>query len=141
MMRRLEAQHRRILDCAQAGQTSEWRDHDWRFHEMVCRMAGNEFLLRFWLSISTLVRLFLHRHPAFERASGEVIGNHERMVAALRAGDADQADAAFRSAILSSGLRRLGMEPPAELARLVAGGPRAAVADTGAERPYQPEDR
>jgi DNA-binding GntR family transcriptional regulator len=111
-------QHRLIRESAEAGRTGEWRDLDWRFHEMVCEASGNEFLLRAWVSISTLVRLFLHHHPAFEREAGDVLRNHDRLLAALRSGDPDLADATFRDVIITSGHRRLGVAPPPEIAAL-----------------------
>lgn len=117
----LEAQHRLIEQSATAGRTREWRDHDWRFHEMVCEASGNEFLLHSWVSISNLVRLFLHHHPAFEREAGDVLRNHERMLASLRSGDPDLADATFRDVIIGSGYRRLTVPPPPEIAALCRG--------------------
>lgn len=109
----LEGQHQRIRVAALGARTAEWRDEDWRFHEMVCRHAGNEFLLRAWLSMSNLVRLFLHRHQAFERESQGVLLNHDRLLAALAAGDPDRAEAVFRQVILESGFASLGRRPPA----------------------------
>lgn len=114
----LTEQHRLIEEAAAAGRTREWRDHDWRFHEMVCEAAGNEFLLRSWVSISNLIRLFLHHHPAYERDAGDVLHNHHRMLEVLRGGDPDLADATFRTVIIRSGYRRLGIEPAAEIAAL-----------------------
>jgi len=108
----LEAQHRSIVTAALAGRVAEWRDADWHFHELVCRHAGNEFLLRAWLSMSNLVRLFLHRHPAFEHAGQGVLANHDHLLAALHSGDPDRAEAEFRRVILESGFRRLGVKPP-----------------------------
>lgn len=113
LLAELEAQHQRIRVAALGGRTAEWRDEDWRFHEMVCRQSGNEFLLRSWRSISNLVRLFLHRHPAFEREGGQgVLLNHDRLLEALASGDPDRAEAAFRHVILRSGFAGLGMKPP-----------------------------
>lgn len=114
----LEEQHRRIRESAAAGRTAEWRDLDWQFHEMVCEASGNEFLHRSWVSISNLVRMFLHRHPSYEREAGDVLRNHDRLLAVLRAGDPDKADATFRAVIIGSGYRRLGITPPAEIATL-----------------------
>jgi DNA-binding GntR family transcriptional regulator len=101
---RLEAQHARICATARKGRASAWRDEDWRFHEMVCRAAANEFLLRSWLSIGNLVRLFLH----------------QKLIAVLRAGDPDAADATFRTVILRSGFRRLNIPTPPEFAAFLA---------------------
>lgn len=116
LLAELEAQHQRIRVAALGGRTAEWRDEDWRFHEMVCRQAGNEFLLRAWLSMSNLVRLFLHRHPAFEREGQGVLLNHDRLLGALAARDPDRAEAVFRQVILESGFSSLGLRPPPGIA-------------------------
>ena len=108
----LERQQAAMRADAAAGRVTEWREHDWQFHEMVCRASGNAVLLRAWAAISDQVRLFLHDHPAFEREADEVLQNHERMMAALRSGDPDAAEHAFRTAILRSGARRLGLPMP-----------------------------
>lgn len=114
----LAAQHRLIEESAAAGRTREWRDHDWRFHEMVCAAAGNEFLLRSWVSMSNLIRLFLHHHPAFERNAPDVLQNHVRLLEVLRGGNPDLADATFRTVIIRSGYRRIGVAPGPEIAAL-----------------------
>jgi len=112
----LEAQHQRIRAAARDGRIAECRDEDWRFHEMVCRLSGNAFLLRGWLSMSNLARLFLDRHPAPEQDGLDggrgVLPDHARLLEALESCDPDRAEATFRSAILESGFARLGSEPP-----------------------------
>ena len=115
---RLAAQHALIEAAAAAGDARDWREQDWRFHEMVCAGSGNAFLLRSWTGISHLIRLFLHHHPGFERDAPEVLRNHARLLRVLRSGDPDLADATFRDVILRSGYRRLGLEPPPEIAAL-----------------------
>jgi DNA-binding GntR family transcriptional regulator len=116
-------QHRLIEESAAAGRTSEWRDLDWRFHEMVCEASGNEYLLRSWVSISNLVRLFLHHHPAYEHKPEDLLRNHERFLAALRSGDPDLAEATFRSVIVESGYSRLGVPFPKAMGRLTQAQP------------------
>lgn len=116
MIAMLTKLHREIEAAAKSGKTAQWRDLDWRFHESVCRLSGNEFILRAWLSISNLVRLFLHDHPGFERNNGSVLKNHDDLLAALRDGDPDRAESVFRSVIMRSGFSRLKTEiPPALL--------------------------
>jgi DNA-binding GntR family transcriptional regulator len=120
MVATLTELHRQIEAAAKAGKMAQWRDLDWRFHETVCRVSGNEFLLGAWQSISNLVRLFLHDHPAFERAVGGVLENHDRMLEVLRSGTPDEADALFRSVILRSAFSRLKMELPEAILALAA---------------------
>ncbi|MBY0335730.1 MAG: GntR family transcriptional regulator [Acetobacteraceae bacterium] len=107
----LAQQHARIRLAETA---RERREADWFFHELVMRSAQNAFLLRAWLSLANRVRLFLHRHPAYEGGGGAVITNHERLLDALR-GDPAAAEATFRAVILESGFSRLGRPVPASL--------------------------
>jgi DNA-binding GntR family transcriptional regulator len=120
-MAALEAQHAQMQDDARAGRVSAWREHDWQFHESVCRATGNVFLERAWASIGNLVRLFLHAHPSYEHEADEVLRHHEQLIAALRSGDADRADRTFQRVILQSGLRRLGMATPPGFGGLLDG--------------------
>lgn len=111
--------HEAIRKQAAAGRTSRWRDLDWQFHETVCRLSGNEFLLKAWQLMSNLVRLFLHSHPAYEREVESVLCNHERFLAALSSGDPEQAEAIFRGTILKSGYSALGSTIPDVLKNLL----------------------
>lgn len=99
--------------AAGEGRTSDWRDLDWQFHEMVVAGANNPFLLSAWRSIGHLVWLFLHTHPVFVVAVQDTLANHDILFAALRSGDPDRAEAAFRQVILQSAYRRFGREAPA----------------------------
>ena len=120
--------------AAHDGRTSDWRDLDWRFHETVVAAADNGFLLAAWRSIGNLVRLFLHTHPVFETAVGATLSNHDTLLEALRSGDPDQAEHAFRSVILASAFRRFDRPPPRALAAYGrdGAGKAAAIATAGA---------
>lgn len=102
--------------AALEGRTSDWRDLDWQFHESVVAGAGNPFLLSAWRSIGHLVWLFLHTHPVFVRAVQDTLTNHDTLFAALRSGDPDRAETAFRQVILQSAYKRFGREAPAATA-------------------------
>lgn len=119
MLAAFSAQTDRMRELSAAQNVDAWREADWQFHEMLCRASGNDLLLRSWLSISLLVRLSLLGNPDFDLEPDQIIRNHVRMLAVLRSGTPDEADAAFRSMILSSGLRTLGIAPPPELASLI----------------------
>jgi DNA-binding GntR family transcriptional regulator len=120
MLATLTAKTREMERVAKSGNTAVWRDLDWQFHETVCRYSGNAYLLSAWHSISNLVWVFLHTHPAFERARPQVINNHRAMLEALASRDPDRAERAFRNAILTSAFARLGIDVPPALATLVA---------------------
>lgn len=119
MLATLTEKTREMERVAKAGNTAVWRDLDWQFHETVCRFSGNAFLLSAWRSISNLVWVFLHTHPAFEHDRPQVLNNHRTMLEALASRDPDRAEAAFRNAILTSAFARLGIAVPPALASLV----------------------
>jgi DNA-binding GntR family transcriptional regulator len=125
----LRAKTREMERVAKSGKTAEWRDLDWQFHETLCRFSGNTFLLSAWRSISSLVWVFLHTHPAFERAQPTVLNNHKIMLDALESRDPERAERTFRAVILKSAFGRLGVEPPPAVASLV--GPAAPGAAAG----------
>ena len=113
--------HTRDMERASAsGDVTAWRDLDWQFHETVCRLSGNGFLLSAWRSISNLVWVFLHSHPGFERAAPQILSNHKALLDALASRDPDRAERTFREVILASAFARLGLDVPPALASLVA---------------------
>lgn len=101
------------------GRTSEWRDQDWLFHEAVCLMADNPFLVSAWRQISNVVRLFLHTHPGYVHDVPKILANHEDLLAALASRDPDHAERTFRSTILQSAFERFGRPAPPALASVV----------------------
>lgn len=109
---RLTRLHGRIEVAARGGETVEWRDLDWSFHETICQMSGNDFLLASWRSISNLIRLFLHQHPAYLNDMDGVLANHVAFLEAIRARDPDRAEHVFRATILRSGFSRLAAPIP-----------------------------
>jgi len=128
----LASLHAEIVRTARAGQIAEMRDLDWKFHERLCAASGNAALLRSWRSISNLVRLFLHAHPAYEFDAANVLGRHERFLAVLQAGDPDAADRCFRGTILASAAAGGVALPPGVTCDVE---PAVAVAAPAARRP------
>lgn len=112
MIEQLQKLHRRIEMAARSGETEEWRDLDWSFHELICNYSGNAFLLASWRSISNLVRVYLHQHPGYLTNVESILGNHAAFLGAISAKDPDRAEAVFRTIILQTGFARLGREVP-----------------------------
>lgn len=112
----LEETHGKLLAASQAGLADEMRTLVWLFHETVCRSAQNDFLLSAWSGISNLIRVFLRQHVAFEHDPARVISNQEKMLAVLREGSPDEAEAMFRNTILESSYRILKIDAPEGLA-------------------------
>jgi DNA-binding GntR family transcriptional regulator len=125
MIEQLERLHRRIEITARAGETAEWRDLDWSFHELVCTFSRNTFLLASWRSISNLVRIYLHQHPSYVTNIGSILANHASFMAAIRSKDPNRAEAVFRTTILKTGFARIDMDVPPPLAVYVD--PKVAV--------------
>jgi DNA-binding GntR family transcriptional regulator len=111
----LEVLHRRFEAAARAGRLGEWRQLDWEFHEAVCQASGNSVLLTSWRAVSTLVRVFLHKHQGFEADMAGILDSHSRLLAVIRSRDGDRAEALFRSRILSTGYAQLGRPMPKAL--------------------------
>ena len=136
MLADLEARTREMERVGKSGDAMAYRELDWRFHERLCILAGNEYLLGAWRSISSLVWLFLLSHPDHERAVPRVINNHELMLAALASRDPDVAERTFRGVILRSAFCRYGMDVPPAFQAIVSaldgGGPTQAPKGDGA---------
>jgi len=115
----LERQHKAIRREAASGETDRWRDLDWKFHETVCRLSGNAFLLNAWRQHSNLIRLFLHSHDAYHRDVQSVLNNHEAFIKALSSKEPDEAERVFRAAILKSGYAGLNAELPVAFSTIV----------------------
>jgi DNA-binding GntR family transcriptional regulator len=76
---------------------------DMRFHEAACRASGHGRLLWAWTAMSRQIQLLLHvdAHVA-EAQYQDRLGlpdRHERLLAAIRSGDADAAEAQARAHI------------------------------------------
>lgn len=79
---------------------SDYARHDGDFHDVIARVAGNAILSDTLARLHTHVHLFrLHYHSHVTTAANE---EHERILAALVAGDAEAAGEAMREHILRS---------------------------------------
>jgi DNA-binding GntR family transcriptional regulator len=77
-----------------------WRsvvEPDMRFHRAIIDASGSDRLARAYSTVQSEVLLCLvWLRPHYERPA-EVAAEHEELIAAIRAGDADQAEAMFRA--------------------------------------------
>ena len=124
---RLEDLHRRFEAAARAGRLAEWRQLDWQFHEAVCQASGNAVLLNSWRSVSTLVRVFLHKHQGFEAGIDGILDSHRQLLGVILSRNGDGAEAMFRSRILATGYAQLGLPMPEALRVYVTEGVETAV--------------
>lgn len=82
---------------ALAGQWTETATLNARFHQTVVRIADNRLLHRLWQTLHPLGWLLAPTHsPHKPHDPDELRARHQALVAALQAGDPDQAEAAFR---------------------------------------------
>ncbi|MEA2632438.1 MAG: hypothetical protein QOE66_2657 [Chloroflexota bacterium] len=83
-----------IAAAAAAGDVREVARHDLEFHESICRLSGNARLhmtfQRHVPALQTLIKLDEYLY----RSMSEIAAQHEPILAAMRAGDADRAAAA-----------------------------------------------
>jgi GntR family transcriptional regulator, gluconate operon transcriptional repressor len=83
-----------IAEAAAAGDVREVARHDLEFHESICRLSGNARLhttfQRHVPALQTLIKLDEYLY----RSMSEIAAQHEPIMAAMRAGDADRAAAA-----------------------------------------------
>ena len=77
-----------------------WRavvEPDMRFHRSIIDASGSERLARAYSSVQSEVLLCLvWLRPHYDRPS-QVAAEHEELIAAIRSGDADRAEAGFRA--------------------------------------------
>ncbi len=82
---------------ALAGQWTETATLNARFHQTVVRIADNRLLHKFWQSLHPLGWLLAPTvSPHKPHDPDDLRARHEALLAALQAGDPDQAEAAFR---------------------------------------------
>jgi DNA-binding GntR family transcriptional regulator len=112
MLFTLEKRLADINSASVKGDLVAWRELDWRFHEEVCVMSDNIYLLSSWRSISDLVRIFVNSHPGFVANATSILANHELMLQVLASGDPEHAESTFRDIILTSGFKRLKRKVP-----------------------------
>jgi DNA-binding GntR family transcriptional regulator len=83
-----------IAAAAAAGDVREVARHDLEFHESICRLSGNRRLHLVFQhhvpALQTLIKLDEYLY----RSMSEIATQHEPILAAMRAGDADRAAAA-----------------------------------------------
>jgi DNA-binding GntR family transcriptional regulator len=90
--------------AAESGQWTETALLNGRFHQTVLRISGNKILCKMWQTLHPLVWLLApavaSAHEPHDAESIEV--RHQMLCDALRAGDPDRAEAAFRQHVLQA---------------------------------------
>jgi len=88
-----------VRQLSGVGDDAPWRsvvEPDMRFHRAIIDAAGSPRLIRAYASVQSEILLCLVQlRPHYHRPA-EVAAEHEELIAAMRAGDADRADELFR---------------------------------------------
>ena len=100
MMFDLNERVRKMERAAAGGRVMEWRQLDWQFHESICVMADNTYLLAAWRSISNLIKLYIMNHPDHDKEKSLVRSNHQALLDALASGDPERAEHTFKRNML-----------------------------------------
>lgn len=110
-------------DMAQAGTAGDLaalRALDWRFHEEICRAAGNGLLLKQWTAMRDGISVLMSQGRATYPSPGTVADSHRALLDVLRSGDPAAAEQHFRQRLLNSGFSWLDQPVPPALRGPVA---------------------
>jgi len=99
---------RAMRAAARRGDGERMRQLGWEFHEGVCRASGNQSLLKSWHMIHDGISVVMSPSNASYRDMEELVGRHERLLAALRNGTPASAGRLFEERSLWSGSQLLG---------------------------------
>ena len=84
---------RRLPEATPDMTYAERFEHDLGFHEALCRLSGNDTLLRMWTSIKDLMRISVLAAPDQASSSLMAKSHHQPIIDAMRTGDVDRARA------------------------------------------------
>ncbi|MGH2986497.1 MAG: GntR family transcriptional regulator [Solirubrobacterales bacterium] len=89
-----------VRELSALGEDAPWRvvvEPDMRFHRAIIDASGSKRLVRAYATVQSEVLLCLvWLRPHYDRPS-QVAAEHEELIAAIRAGDADRAEDLFRT--------------------------------------------
>jgi DNA-binding GntR family transcriptional regulator len=95
-----EAAEQSVRELSALGDDAPWRavvEPDMRFHRSLIDASGSERLIRAYATVQSEVLLCLvWLRPHYDRPS-QVAAEHEELIEAIRAGDADRAEDMFRA--------------------------------------------
>jgi DNA-binding GntR family transcriptional regulator len=95
-----DAAEESVRELSGLGDDAPWRavvEPDMRFHRSIIDASGSERLVRAYATVQSEVLLCLvWLRPHYDRPA-QVAAEHEELIAAMRSGDADRAEALFRA--------------------------------------------
>ena len=84
-----------MSQAADAGDLSRLAALDMSFHEMLCRASGNSRLLDTWLSMTSLIRIFIDLTNTLYLPADEIVHLHTEVVEHIEHGRAEEAGQAL----------------------------------------------
>jgi DNA-binding GntR family transcriptional regulator len=118
---------RKIVDSMRIAAHQEDRlslvELDWAFHETVCSGTRYRFLLEFWRSMRTMIRIFQGANVSVGTDLDALVERHVELIEVLIQGDPDKAEEMFRRRILDLGFRLIGRRVPQAFRSLVESKP------------------
>lgn len=91
-----------MREAARVGDTYALARLDTEFHEVMCKLTGNEVLLMAWTPVSLQLTIIFGL-SALQKEPGEIVVEHEEIMAALRSPDAAALEALMRFHIFDQG--------------------------------------
>ena len=96
-LRVLDAMHQRLRDCAAAGQIAAYYEANHVIHEAIIQLADNRWLAQVIADLRKILRLSRQQSLQVPGRLEQSLSEHMAVYAALKARDADGAEAAMRT--------------------------------------------
>lgn len=107
----LEESIARMERAARQGSFRKLVDEEFRFHELLCALSGNQFLVRVYGSIQAYVRMALDIDNSGYEDMMTIAIEHKPLVDAIRKGKLEEAEILIEHHIVQS-LKRLSVQQP-----------------------------
>ncbi|RUP25051.1 MAG: GntR family transcriptional regulator [Curvibacter sp.] len=116
-MATLATLHEQLQACAEAGQLNDYYQTNYQIHEAIIRLADNRWLAQTIADLRKILRLARLQSLQAPGRIGQSLSEHLAVLAALKARDAEGAEAAMRTHLLRQreALRELARQQPSRL--------------------------
>ena len=91
-----------MAEAAESGDEATLMQHDRRFHELINTASGNSRLTEYVDSLRDLILTRGVSTVDITRSLGEIVAEHEVILAALASGDADAAAASMKKHLVNT---------------------------------------
>ena len=111
-LQQLDALHAELERYASLNDVDRYYEQNYRFHEQVQRLAGNQFLQRAISDLRKLLRLVRHQQLKARGRLQASLQEHRRIMQALRAGDAAAAEKIMQEHLSSQRVALMQFDEP-----------------------------